>query len=60
MTATHPETAPADGLTADFYGYENLLSDEERKLLRTARDFMRAEVKPLVNSAWAKGSSPAN
>ncbi|WP_329127103.1 acyl-CoA dehydrogenase family protein [Streptomyces caniferus] len=58
MTATHPETAPADGLTADFYGYENLLSDEERKLLRTARDFMRAEVKPLVNSAWAKGEFP--
>ena len=38
-----------DQLTADFYNYETLLSDEERKILLKARTFMRDEVKPLVN-----------
>ncbi|MEV5124118.1 hypothetical protein AB0K49_15235 [Streptomyces decoyicus] len=60
MTATHPEAPLSDGLTADFYGYENLLPEDERKLLLTARDFLRTEVRPLVNDAWAKGSSPAS
>ncbi len=45
-------------LTADFYGYEDLLPEEERKMLLKARDFMRTEVKPLVNEYWAKGEFP--
>ncbi len=45
-------------LTADFYNYETLLSDEERKILVKARDFMRTDVKPLVNENWAKGEFP--
>jgi glutaryl-CoA dehydrogenase len=47
-----------DQLTADFYNYEALLSDEERKILLNARTFMRDEVKPLVNENWAKGEFP--
>ena len=47
-----------DQLTADFYNYEALLSDEERKILLTARTFMRDEVKPLVNENWAAGTFP--
>ncbi|HKN52905.1 MAG TPA: acyl-CoA dehydrogenase family protein [Amycolatopsis sp.] len=47
-----------DQLTADFYNYETLLSDEERKILLKARTFMRDEVKPLVNENWAKGEFP--
>jgi len=47
-----------DQLTADFYDYEALLPEEERKLLLKARDFMRTEVKPLVNEYWAKGEFP--
>jgi glutaryl-CoA dehydrogenase len=47
-----------DQLTADFYNYETLLSDEERKILLHARTFMRDEVKPLVNENWAKGEFP--
>ncbi|WP_410654346.1 acyl-CoA dehydrogenase family protein [Amycolatopsis sp. lyj-112] len=47
-----------DQLTADFYDYETLLPEEERKLLLKARDFMRTEVKPLVNEYWAKGEFP--
>ncbi|HJP79607.1 MAG TPA: acyl-CoA dehydrogenase family protein [Pseudonocardiaceae bacterium] len=46
-------TAPVD-----FYGFESLLSEEEHKLLVRARDFMRAEVKPIVNEYWAKGEFP--
>ncbi|OXM57352.1 acyl-CoA dehydrogenase [Amycolatopsis thailandensis] len=45
-------------LIADFYDYEALLPEEERKLLLKARDFMRTEVKPLVNENWAKGEFP--
>lgn len=47
-----------DQLTADFYDYETLLPEEERKLLLKARGFMRTEVKPLVNEYWAKGEFP--
>ncbi|MFF7314372.1 acyl-CoA dehydrogenase family protein [Streptomyces sp. NPDC008137] len=47
-----------DQLTADFYGYEALLPDEERKILRKARALMRDEVKPLVNENWARGEFP--
>ncbi|MEQ0561030.1 acyl-CoA dehydrogenase family protein [Amycolatopsis sp. NEAU-NG30] len=45
-------------LTADFYNYETLLSDEERKLLVKAREFMRTDVKPLVNENWEAGTFP--
>ncbi|MFD4194488.1 acyl-CoA dehydrogenase family protein [Amycolatopsis thermoflava] len=45
-------------MSADFYGYEDLLSEEERKTLLRARDFMRTEVKPLVNEYWARGEFP--
>ncbi|MFF7521703.1 acyl-CoA dehydrogenase family protein [Streptomyces pseudovenezuelae] len=45
-------------LTADFYGYESLLPDDERKLLLKARDLMRDQVKPLVNENWARGEFP--
>ena len=42
----------------DFYDYESLLPEEERKLLIRARDFMHAEVRPMVNEYWAKGEFP--
>ncbi|WP_328611518.1 acyl-CoA dehydrogenase family protein [Amycolatopsis sp. NBC_00345] len=51
-------TTLEDQLVADFYDYETLLSDEERKLLLQARTFMRDEVKPLVNENWAAGTFP--
>jgi glutaryl-CoA dehydrogenase len=47
-----------DQLTADFYHYESLLSDEERKILLKARTFMRDEIKPPVNENWAKAEFP--
>ncbi|MCX5192211.1 acyl-CoA dehydrogenase family protein [Streptomyces sp. NBC_00268] len=59
MTATATPLAPQDDqLAADFYLYEALLSDEERKILLKARTFLREEVKPLVNESWSKGEFP--
>ncbi|MFD9936041.1 acyl-CoA dehydrogenase family protein [Streptomyces massasporeus] len=43
---------------ADFYGYESLLPDDERKILLKARALLRDEVKPLVNDHWARGEFP--
>jgi glutaryl-CoA dehydrogenase len=47
-----------DKLTADFYDFEALLPDDERKLLVKAREFMRTDVKPLVNENWEAGTFP--
>ncbi|WP_405517921.1 acyl-CoA dehydrogenase family protein [Streptomyces canus] len=47
-----------DQLISDFYDYEALLPDEERKLLLKARTLMRDEVKPLVNENWGNGTFP--
>ncbi len=47
-----------DKLTADFYDFEALLPDDERKLLVKAREFMTDDVKPLVNDNWEAGTFP--
>ncbi|MGI5516227.1 acyl-CoA dehydrogenase family protein [Streptomyces sp. CA-106131] len=47
-----------DHLAADFYHYESLLPEEERKILLKARALMKDEIKPLVNDHWAKGEFP--
>ncbi|KOX00719.1 acyl-CoA dehydrogenase [Streptomyces sp. NRRL B-1140] len=47
-----------DQLVADFYDYEALLPDDERKLLLKTRALMRDEVKPLVNENWGKDQFP--
>ncbi|MER5820890.1 acyl-CoA dehydrogenase family protein [Streptomyces mirabilis] len=57
MTTT-PPAPPDDLLGADFYLYEALLPDGERKILRKARAFLRDEVKPMVNRYWDKGEFP--
>ncbi|MET7354052.1 acyl-CoA dehydrogenase family protein [Streptomyces mirabilis] len=57
MTTT-PPAPPDDLLGADFYLYEALLPDDERKILRKARAFLRDEVKPMVNRYWDQGEFP--
>ncbi|WP_327721874.1 acyl-CoA dehydrogenase family protein [Streptomyces sp. NBC_00490] len=57
MTTT-PVGPLTDELTADFYHYESLLPDEERKILLKARTLLREQVRPLVNENWAKGEFP--
>ncbi|MEU3933070.1 acyl-CoA dehydrogenase family protein [Streptomyces sp. NPDC029044] len=56
MTTTHEPLQ--DQLVADFYDYEALLPDDERKLLLKTRALMRDEVKPLVNENWGKDRFP--
>ncbi|MFF4703142.1 acyl-CoA dehydrogenase family protein [Streptomyces sp. NPDC001288] len=58
MTTTAPVAHLDDQLDADFYLYESLLPDEERKILLKARSFLREEVAPLVNEAWSKAELP--
>ncbi|MFF0010912.1 acyl-CoA dehydrogenase family protein [Streptomyces sp. NPDC005374] len=59
MTATTTAPQPLDDqLISDFYDYEALLPDEERKILLKARTLMRDEVKPLVNENWGNGTFP--
>ncbi|SHN51640.1 glutaryl-CoA dehydrogenase [Geodermatophilus obscurus] len=45
-------------LTGDFFGYESLLSDAERKELQALREFLETEVRPGVNAAWAAAEFP--
>jgi glutaryl-CoA dehydrogenase len=58
---------PADGngrhtvlplLGGDFYGYEHLLSEEDRALLLRVREFAQREVAPLVDDHWGRGEFP--
>ncbi|MEU8713097.1 acyl-CoA dehydrogenase family protein [Streptomyces sp. NPDC048663] len=58
MTTTAPVAHLDYQLDADFYLYESLLPDEERKILLKARSFLRDEVAPLVNEAWSKAELP--
>lgn len=57
-TDTTPLTPLDDQLVADFYQYEALLPDDERKILLKARTFLREEIKPMVNKYWGKGEFP--
>ncbi|MEU8587307.1 acyl-CoA dehydrogenase family protein [Streptomyces sp. NPDC048664] len=52
-------TSMDDLPTADFYAYESLLPDEERKILLKARDLVRDGIRPLVRDSWAEGELPA-
>ncbi|MCO7221353.1 acyl-CoA dehydrogenase family protein [Klenkia sp. PcliD-1-E] len=48
----------ADLLTGDFFGYEALLPDDERKDLLALREFLDEKVRPRVNDAWAAAEFP--
>ncbi len=43
----------------DFYQFENLLSDEERLIQKTVRDFVETEFLPLLRDSYRKGEFPA-
>ncbi|WP_095533746.1 acyl-CoA dehydrogenase family protein [Mycobacterium aquaticum] len=48
-----------DGLLpADFYAYEELLSEPEREKVRRMRAFFRTEAAPLVEDYWARAEFP--
>jgi glutaryl-CoA dehydrogenase len=47
-----------DKLTGDFYGFEELLPDDERATLNRVREFLRTEVAPIANDYWARAEFP--
>jgi glutaryl-CoA dehydrogenase len=47
-----------DLLTGDFFGYESLLPEDERKDLLALREFLDDKVRPRVNGAWAAAEFP--
>ncbi|SDH00067.1 acyl-CoA dehydrogenase family protein [Klenkia brasiliensis] len=47
-----------DLLTGDFFGYESLLPEHERKDLLALREFLDDKVRPRVNDAWAAAEFP--
>ena len=48
----------AGPLPADFYAYEELLSDSERERVARVRNFFRTEVAPIVDDYWALAEFP--
>jgi glutaryl-CoA dehydrogenase len=51
-------STPTTTDSADFYGLEALLADDEQEYLHRVRDFMKSEVEPTVNQHWQRGSFP--
>src|SRR6201999_2490596 len=45
-------------LPADFYNYEELLSDSEREKVARIRDFFRTEAALIVDDYWARAEFP--
>ncbi|WP_213814328.1 acyl-CoA dehydrogenase family protein [Glaciihabitans sp. dw_435] len=45
-------------LAADFYGFENSLSDREKDVIVRLREYLEAEVRPIVNDHWARAEFP--
>ncbi|WP_066041807.1 acyl-CoA dehydrogenase family protein [Herbiconiux solani] len=45
-------------LASDFYGYENLLTDQEKEALARLRSYLETEVKPVVNEHWENATLP--
>ena len=62
ITVTLPTTPQpymeAGLLPADFYSYEELLSDSEREKIRRIREFLRTEAAPIVDEYWAGAEFP--
>jgi glutaryl-CoA dehydrogenase len=42
----------------DFYQIDPLLTEEERMIRQTVRDFVDAELLPVIRDAWEKGEFP--
>ncbi|MGL4340434.1 MAG: acyl-CoA dehydrogenase family protein, partial [Rhodoglobus sp.] len=41
-------------ISADFYGFENELTDQEKDLILRLRAFLDENVRPVVNDLWAR------
>ncbi|TQL48615.1 glutaryl-CoA dehydrogenase [Homoserinimonas aerilata] len=47
-----------DSLAADFYGFENTLTDEEKGFLLRLREYLDSEIRPIVNDHWNRAEFP--
>ena len=47
-----------DSPFSDFLGFELLLAEEDRELLRSVRAFMTREVEPVINDHWTRATFP--
>ena len=45
-------------INGDFYGITNLLAPEERRIAKRVREFMEAEVAPIIEDYWGKDQFP--
>jgi len=45
-------------LPADFYAYEELLTDADREKIERFREFFRTEAEPIVDDYWARAEFP--
>ena len=56
MTVTTPKTLPQ--AHSDFYAIGATLSEEDQALLRRVRDFLEAEVTPVITEYWIREEFP--
>ncbi|SDP94793.1 glutaryl-CoA dehydrogenase [Actinopolyspora xinjiangensis] len=52
---TMAKTANTD---SDFFGFEELLTEQERNELARIREVLRSEIKPIANQAWDRAEFP--
>ena len=46
-------------LGSDFFGYENLLDDQEKTALSRIRSYLESDVRPVVNGCWERAEFPS-
>lgn len=42
----------------DFFGLEKMLADEERMAMQSVREFVQAEIKPIIADSYERGEFP--
>lgn len=47
-----------DAPAGDFYDYQDLLTEDERDIVRRTRAFLKSEVAPIANEAWLAAEFP--
>lgn len=50
----------ADFLSADMFGYQGVLTDDEAEIVLRTRRFLETEVAPRANEFWEKAESPTH
>jgi len=47
-------------LTGDFYRFEEMLAEDERRTLHRVREFLHDKVVPIANDCWLRGEFPVD